>query len=75
MGDWTDKQKVGFILCQDVLHDIGLSNIEVAKMFCTFDDKETVFALFQFTTGRWLNNSKIGHKVKNYRGKYNFELE
>jgi len=53
MSDWTAKQKIAFIKIQNLLAELGLSNIEVAEMFSTFEKVEDVFTHFQFTTSRW----------------------
>jgi hypothetical protein len=51
--EWNTKQKIAFIKIQNLLAELGLTNLEVAEMFSTFENKEHVFSHFQFTTSRW----------------------
>jgi hypothetical protein len=53
MKDWSVKQKIAFIKIQNILAEIGLTNLEVAEMFTAFDKKEDVATLFAFQTSRW----------------------
>ena len=53
--EWTENQKIAFVLIQDVCAKMGLNNGEVAQMFTTFSKKEEVFTHFQFVTTHWLN--------------------
>lgn len=56
---FNEKQKEAFVKIQnEVLSKMGLTNLEVAEMF-TLEDKERVFTLFQFQTGRWITELKI----------------
>ena len=53
------KQKEAFIRIQnEVLSKMDITNKEVAEMF-TLEDKETVFTVFQFQTGKWINQLKL----------------
>lgn len=65
MKEWNDKQKKAFIEIQNrVYSEMDLSNIEVAEMH-TLETKEDVFALFQFQTGKWLNEFAWTDRHKN----------
>jgi len=56
---WNEKQKEAFVRIQnEILSKMGLTNLEVAEMF-TMSDKNEVFSIFQFMTGKWINELKI----------------
>jgi len=58
-NDWSDKQKLAFIKIQDIFAELSLSNKEVAEMFTSFDDKNSVYTLFSFVTSHWMRELKI----------------
>ena len=62
--DWSDKQKIAFIKVQDLLSEMGLSNVEVAEMFSTLDSKESVYTLFTFSTGMWASKLHLCDKCR-----------
>ena len=57
--NWSDKQKIAFIKIQDILSEMDLTNEEVAEMFSTYRDNESVYTLFRFQTRKWMQQLKM----------------